>query len=86
MERSFFFNTEFSFGDRLIKAKCLIYRELTIYLLTNKTIRSMKKILNVISIASNVAIILGLVTDTYFRVKGARQKKPTVTDLENDEV
>ena len=46
----------------------------------------MKKILNVISIASNVAIILGLCTDTYFRVKGSRQKKPTVTDLENDEV
>jgi hypothetical protein len=43
----------------------------------------MKKILNVISIASNVAIILGLVTDTYFRVKGARQKKPTVTDLDD---
>lgn len=43
----------------------------------------MKKVLNVISIASNVAIILGLVTDTYFRVKGARQKKPTVTDLDD---
>lgn len=43
----------------------------------------MKKILNVISIASNVAIILGIVTDTYFRVKGARQKKPTVTDLDD---
>ena len=44
------------------------------------------KFLNVISIATNVAIILDLVTDTFFRVKGARQKKPTVTDLENDEV
>ena len=46
----------------------------------------MMKFLNVISIATNVAIILDLVTDTFFRVKGARQKKPTVTDLENDEV
>lgn len=46
----------------------------------------MKKVLNVISIASNIAIILGLCTDCYYRVKGARQKKPTVTNLENDEV
>ena len=45
----------------------------------------MKKILNIISVASNLAIIVGLVTDTYFRVRGARQKT-TVTDLENDEV
>ena len=86
MERSFFLIQSTVLRDRLIKAKCLIYRDLQIYLLTTKTIRSMKKVLNVISIASNVAIILGRVTDTYFRVKGARQKKPTVTDLENDEV
>ena len=45
----------------------------------------MKKILSIINVASNVAIIVGLVTDTYFRVRGMRQK-PTVTNLENDEV
>ena len=45
----------------------------------------MKKLFNIISVASNVAIIVGLVTDTYFRVRGMRQK-PTVTNLENDEV
>ena len=45
----------------------------------------MKKILSIISLASNLAIIVGLVTDTYFRVRGARQKT-TVTNLENDEV
>ena len=45
----------------------------------------MKKILNIISVVSNLAIIVGLVTNTYFRVMGARQKT-TVTNLENDEV
>jgi hypothetical protein len=44
----------------------------------------MKKLFNIISIASNVAIIVGLVTDTYFRVRGARQKT-TVTDLEHEQ-
>ncbi len=44
----------------------------------------MKKILNIISVASNLAIIVGLVTDTYFRVRGARQKT-TVTDLEHEQ-
>jgi len=45
----------------------------------------MKKIFKFISVASNIAIIVGLVTETYFRVRGARQKQ-TVTNLENDEV
>jgi hypothetical protein len=45
----------------------------------------MKKLLKFICVASNIAIIVGLVTDTYFRVRGARQKT-TVTNLENDEV
>ena len=45
----------------------------------------MKKILSIISVASNLAMIVGLVTETYFRVRGARQK-PTVTNLVNDEV
>ena len=44
----------------------------------------MKKILNIISVASNLAIIVGLVTDTYFRVRGAKQKT-TVTDLEHEQ-
>ena len=44
----------------------------------------MKKILNIISVANNLAIIVGLVTDTYFRVRGARQKT-TVTDLEHEQ-
>ena len=45
----------------------------------------MKKILNIINVVSNLALIVGLVTNTYFRVRGAREKT-TVTDLENDEV
>ena len=45
----------------------------------------MKNIFKFINVASNIAIIVGLVTETYFRVRGARQKQ-TVTDLENDEV
>lgn len=44
----------------------------------------MKKILSIINVASNVAIIVGLVTDTYFRVRGARQKT-TITDLEHEQ-
>lgn len=45
----------------------------------------MKKLLKFICVASNIAIIVDLVTTTYFRVRGARQKT-TVTNLENDEV
>lgn len=45
----------------------------------------MRKFLTFISIVSNVAIIVNLVTNTFFRVRGAREKT-TVTDLENDEV
>lgn len=44
----------------------------------------MKKLFNIISVASNVAIIVGLVTDTYFRVRGMRQKT-TATDLEHEQ-
>jgi hypothetical protein len=66
-------------------SETLIYRELQILLLTKKRKKNMKKILSIINVASNVAIIVGLVTDTYFRVRGMRQK-PTVTNLENDEV
>ena len=44
----------------------------------------MKKLLNIISVASNVAIIVGLLTDTFFRVRGARQKT-TATDLEHEQ-
>ena len=84
-EPSFFFNTEYSFSHRLMVSETLIYRELQILLLTKKRKKNMKKILNIISVASNLAIIVGLVTDTYFRVRGARQKT-TVTNLENDEV
>jgi hypothetical protein len=45
----------------------------------------MKELLKLISVASNIAIIVSLVTDTFFRVRGARLKT-TVTNLENDEV
>ena len=45
----------------------------------------MKKLFKFICVASNIAIIVDLVTTTYFRVRGARQKT-TVTNLENDEV
>ena len=45
----------------------------------------MKKLFKLISVASNIAIIVDLVTNTYFRVRGARQKT-TVTNLENDEI
>ena len=44
----------------------------------------MKKILNIISVASNIAIIVGLLSDTIFRVKSARQKT-TATDLEHEQ-
>jgi hypothetical protein len=44
----------------------------------------MKKVLNIIAVASNIAIIVGLLTDTLVRVKSARQK-PTVTDFENEQ-
>ena len=45
----------------------------------------MKELLKLISVASNIAIIVSLVTETFFRVRGTRQK-PTVTNLENDEI
>ncbi len=44
----------------------------------------MKKILNIINVVSNLALIVGLVTNTYFRVRGAREKT-TVTDLEHEQ-
>lgn len=65
-------------------SKTLIYRELRIILLTKKE-KNMKELLKLISVASNIAIIVSLVTETFFRVRGTRQK-PTVTNLENDEV
>ena len=45
----------------------------------------MKNILRIISVASNLALIVGIITDTFFRVRSMRQN-PTVTNLENDEV
>ena len=65
-------------------SKTLIYRELRIILLTKKE-KNMKELLKLISVASNIAIIVSLVTETFFRVRGTRQK-PTVTNLENDEI
>ena len=52
-----------------------------------KTTRSMKKLLNVLAIVANIAIITGLVSDTCHRVGAARRKKEVTPSLdEYDEV
>ncbi len=46
----------------------------------------MKKLLNVLAIVANIAIITGLVTDTCHRVGATRRKKElTPTCLDDDE-
>ena len=44
----------------------------------------MKKVFNALAIFANIAIVIGLVKDTYDRL--ATKREETVTDLENDEV
>lgn len=47
----------------------------------------MKKLLNVLAIVANIAIITGLVSDTCHRVGAARRKKEVTPSLdEYDEV
>ena len=46
----------------------------------------MKKVLNIVAIVANLAIITGLVRDTYDRVGATRRKTVTPSFEENDEV
>ena len=84
-EPSFFFNTEYSFSHRLMVSETLIYRELINLFINNlKTTRSMKKLLNVLAIVANIAIITGLVSDTCHRVGAARRKKEVTPSLDDE--
>ena len=44
----------------------------------------MKRLFNALAIIANIAIVVGLVKDTYGRLATKREK--TVTDFDNDEV
>ncbi len=47
----------------------------------------MKKLLNVLSIVANIAIITGLITDTWYRIGAAKRKNDAPTSLdENDKI
>ena len=81
----FFRNTEYSFSHRLMVSETLIYRELINLFINNlKTTRSMKKLLNVLAIVANIAIITGLVSDTCHRVGAARRKKEVTPSLDDE--
>ena len=45
----------------------------------------MRKLLNALSIASSVAVILSLCTDMFFRVNGARQKDKESSSIVEDD-
>ena len=44
----------------------------------------MKKLLNVLAIVANIAIISGLISDSYHRVVAARRKKDVTPSLEDE--
>jgi len=45
----------------------------------------MKKLLNVLSIVANIAIITGLITDTWYRIGAAKRKNDAPTSLDEDD-
>jgi hypothetical protein len=45
----------------------------------------MKKLLNVLSIVANIAIITGLITDTWYRNGAAKRKNDAPTSLDEDD-
>ena len=81
----FFRNTEYSFSHRLMVSETLIYRIFLINRFINQKQQenNMNKFFNLLAIIANVAIVTGLVKDTYKRLTPDKRR---VTTPDYDEV